>query len=63
MSSVIDALGQKVSVIPQEEYERETDGRVRVTLEVRIPASVQGHELARTLDAVRGVRTVKIERL
>jgi hypothetical protein len=32
-------------------------------MEVRMPAGVQGHELARALDAVEGVRTLKIERL
>jgi len=63
ISSFVDALGQRAAVISQEEYEREADGRVRVTLEVRMPASVHGHELARSLDAVTGIRTLKIERL
>ena len=63
VSSVVEALGQKGSVVSQEEYERDADGRVRVTLEVRMPASVHGHELARAFDAVQGVRMLKIERL
>ncbi|HEY7371001.1 MAG TPA: MgtC/SapB family protein [Polyangia bacterium] len=63
VSSVVEALGQRVAVISQEEYERAPDGRVRVALEVRTPAAVPGHELARALDALKGVQTVKIERL
>jgi putative Mg2+ transporter-C (MgtC) family protein len=61
--SIVEALGRRVAVIAHEEYERDADGRVRVTLEVRTPASVHGHELARGFDDVKGVRTFKIERL
>ena len=63
VSSVVEALGQKVSVVSQEEYERSGDGAVRVLLEVRTPATVHGHDLARVLDAVKGIRALKIERL
>lgn len=63
VSSVVEALGQKVAVVSQEEYERQGDGGVRVMLEVRTPATVHGHELARALDAVKGIRSLKIERL
>jgi putative Mg2+ transporter-C (MgtC) family protein len=63
VSSVVEALGQKVVVVSQEEYERQEDGGVRVMLDVRTPATVHGHELARALDAVQGIRTLKIERL
>lgn len=63
VSSVVEALGQRVAVVSQEEYERQDDGGVRVMLEVRTPATVHGHELARALDAVAGVRALKIERL
>lgn len=60
---VVDALGQTVAVVSHEEYERDADGRVRITMEVRMAAAVHGHELARALDGVSGVRTLKIERL
>jgi putative Mg2+ transporter-C (MgtC) family protein len=63
VSSVVEALSQKVSVVSQEEYEQSGDGAVRVLLEVRTPATVHGHDLARVLDAVKGIRTLKIERL
>ena len=63
VSSVVEALGQKVAVVSQEEYERQGDGGVRVMLDVRTPATVHGHELARALDAVKGIRTLKVERL
>jgi len=63
VGTVVDALGQRVAVVSQEEYERDADGRVRITMEVRMPAAVHGHELARALDGLSGVRAVKIERL
>ncbi len=63
VGAVVDALGQRVAVVSQEEYERDADGRVRITMEVRMPAAVHGHELARALDGLSGVRAVKIERL
>lgn len=63
VSSIVEALGKKVAVVSQEEYERQGDGRIRVTLEVRTPATVHGHDLARALEAVEGVRALKIEHL
>ncbi|HVZ72944.1 MAG TPA: MgtC/SapB family protein [Polyangia bacterium] len=46
----------------QEEYERDED-ETRVTFEVRAAAALDGHELARHLDGLDGIKHLKIERL
>jgi putative Mg2+ transporter-C (MgtC) family protein len=64
VSAVAAALARSGAVISQEEYERKSDqGEVRIVFDVRTSSPVQTLELARSLDAVAGVRQVKIERL
>jgi putative Mg2+ transporter-C (MgtC) family protein len=62
--AVVQALTDTGAVVSQEEYERKgDDGSVRITFEVRTPAPVQGHDLARALEGAAGVKQIKIERL
>ncbi len=63
LGAVVDALGTQVAGLSQEKYERDADGRVKATWEVRMPAAVRGHDLARALDGVVGIRALSIERI
>lgn len=64
ITAVIDALAGGGAVVSQDEYERQPDdGQARVTFEVRTRLPVAGHELARTLAGIAGIKQIKIERL
>ena len=63
LTGLIAALEKTGAVVSQEEYERQTDGQVRIALEVRTAAPVAHHVLARSLVGVQGLRHIKIERL
>jgi len=64
ITALIGALTRNGAVLSQESYERHGDGgEVRVTFELRAPAPVQSHELARALEGAPGVKHLKIERL
>jgi putative Mg2+ transporter-C (MgtC) family protein len=61
VTDVIGALERSGSKVLQQEYERD-EGRVRVALELRTPASVENHQIARSIDGLAGVKHLKIER-
>lgn len=62
VGDVISALERSGAKVFQQEYERD-DSRVRVSLEVRTPALVENHQIARSLDGLTGVKHLRIERL
>jgi putative Mg2+ transporter-C (MgtC) family protein len=62
VTDVIGALEHSGSKVLQQEYERD-EGRVRVALELRTPALVENHQIARSIDGLAGVKHLKIERL
>jgi putative Mg2+ transporter-C (MgtC) family protein len=63
VSAIVAALTATGTVLSQEEYERQLDGRIRITFEVRSVAPIQNHELASSLDGLPGIQHLKIERL
>lgn len=63
VTAIADALTRAGAVFSQEEYERQSDGRLQLRFEVRTTGPIHNHELAKSLEGVAGVRSLKIERL
>jgi putative Mg2+ transporter-C (MgtC) family protein len=61
--TIVEALLRAGANVSEQEYELTRDVGVRVTFDVRTSRPVDGHQLARALDAAAGVKQLKIERL
>jgi putative Mg2+ transporter-C (MgtC) family protein len=64
VTAVAEALTRSGAVVSQEQYERLiAEGEVRVAFELRTTKPLPGHELAQAVEAVAGVKQVKVEAL
>jgi putative Mg2+ transporter-C (MgtC) family protein len=64
VEAVVEALTRAGGVVSPREYERELDdGRVRLSFELRTTKPLPGHEIARAVESVAGVKQVKVEAL
>ena len=62
ITAIVGALSRSGTKVVEEAYERE-GGRTSLTLEVRTPAVIENHDLARAVEGVSGLKQIKIERL
>ena len=57
------ALRSSGATLSHDEYERDGEGRLRLTFDVRMTGPSRLLELARAIEGVAGVRQLKIEKL